>query len=204
MSINTIGGAMLSEAAPWEACATHIGHLLLSTRATDISGVSLGMQEAFHTWHAKTLELRANDGEIYLIGNGASASMASHCAADIMKNGHVRARVFTDMSLLTAVGNDEGYEKAFSLPLERYIRPHDMLVAVSSSGRSPNIMNAVGLAQQKGGHVVTLSAFDDDNPLRSAGDLNFYVPAPCYGWAESCHAAILHYWMDFFTNSARV
>jgi D-sedoheptulose 7-phosphate isomerase len=71
-----------------------------------------------------------------------------------------------------------------------------MLVAISSSGRSPNILAAVAVANRLALTVVTLSAMAPDNPLRASGSLNVYVPAETYGYAESCHAAILHHWMD--------
>jgi len=71
-----------------------------------------------------------------------------------------------------------------------------MLVAISSSGRSPNILAAVRVARQCRLNVVTLSAMKAGNQLRRRGTLNVYVPADTYGFAESCHAVILHHWMD--------
>jgi D-sedoheptulose 7-phosphate isomerase len=76
------------------------------------------------------------------------------------------------------------------------MRRGDVLVAVSSSGESPNILRAAEESHRLGGAVVTLSAMDPDNTLRKMGSLNFYVPASTYGMAESCHAAILHHWID--------
>ena len=76
-----------------------------------------------------------------------------------------------------------------------------MLVAISSSGQSPNILRGVKEAKRLGGIVVTLSAMNPENNLRSQGLLNFYVPAKSYGMAETCHAAILHYWMDLVVAS---
>ncbi|RLC10378.1 MAG: hypothetical protein DRI57_20490 [Deltaproteobacteria bacterium] len=71
-----------------------------------------------------------------------------------------------------------------------------MLVAISSSGNSPNVLAGCEMAMSLGGYVVTLSAMKSDNLLISQGNLNFYVPAETYGAAETCHAAILHFWMD--------
>ena len=176
--------------------------LLGRLQATDCAGTPLAVDDAFAAWGDMTADLRAHNGEAYFVGNGASAAMASHCAADIMKNGRVRARVFTDNAMITALGNDLSYERVFSEPLFWCMRPGDMLVAVSSSGASPNIISAVQAARRCRGLVVTLSAFKAANPLRGLGDLNFYVPAPTYGLAESCHAAILHYWVDRITAGA--
>ena len=74
----------------------------------------------------------------------------------------------------------------------------EMLVAISSSGQSLNVLKAVEVAAALGGYVVTLSGMAHDNPLRKLGHLNFYVPAKTYGYAEATHTAILHYWMDIF------
>ena len=71
-----------------------------------------------------------------------------------------------------------------------------MLVAISSSGSSPNVLKVIVTAKECGMHVITLSAMRGDNPARSAGNINAYVSADTYGAAETCHAAILHHWMD--------
>jgi len=133
---------------------------------------------------------------IFFVGNGASASMASHTAVDLAKNSRMHTEVFTDLALITAVGNDIGYDSVYSEPLRHRLEGGDMLVAISSSGMSPNILRAVEVARTQGGVVATLSAMSEDNALRRLGDLNFYVPARSYGFAESAHAAILHYWID--------
>jgi D-sedoheptulose 7-phosphate isomerase len=75
--------------------------------------------------------------------NGANASMVSHFGAEMAKNGGVRAMVFTDLSLLTAIANDVSYEDVYAEPLRWYMKRKDMVVAINSSGNSPNIVNAV-------------------------------------------------------------
>ena len=89
-----------------------------------------------------------------------------------------------------------GYEHIFAEPLRRRGQRGDMLVAISSSGRSPNVLAAIDVARRLHMTIVTLSAKDARNPLRARGDLNAYVAATTYGHAETCHAAILHHWMD--------
>lgn len=159
-------------------------------------GKELAQEEAFAWWHAATASTRDTNGTVYLIGNGASASMASHFAADLAKNGHLHTEVFSDLSLITAISNDMGYENVFAEPLKRRVQPCDLLVAISSSGGSVNILRAVDVAREAGTSIVTLSAMDEQNALRRLGSLNAYVPAETYGYAETCHTAILHYWMD--------
>jgi len=133
---------------------------------------------------------------IYLIGNGASASMASHFAADLTKNADLHTQVFTDTSLITAVANDLSYDMVFVAPLHRRLKAGDMVVAISSSGNSANVLKAAEFAAARKAMVVTLSAMQPDNALRQLGALNFWLPADTYGLAETGHAAILHHWMD--------
>lgn len=135
---------------------------------------------------------------VYFVGNGASASMASHFACDLAKMSGAPTEVFTDPALVTATGNDDGYEQVFAIPLRQRLRPGEVLVAVSSSGNSPNVVRAAEAARQLGGRVTSFTAMGPDNRLRALGDLNFYIPAKTYGMAESGHAALLHHLVDLF------
>jgi D-sedoheptulose 7-phosphate isomerase len=117
-------------------------------------------------------------------------------AADLAKNAHVHTEVFTDLALITAIANDLSFQEIFSEPLKRRLTQGDMVVAISSSGESPNILRAAETTRKLGGKVITLSAMNSENPLLHLGDLNFYIPAQAYGMAETCHAAILHPWID--------
>ncbi len=180
----------------WKIEVEAIERALGSLSFRDGAGNEIGADEGFAKWKELTVEIRNARRTIYLVGNGASASMASHMASDLSKNAGLHTHVFSDPSLLTAISNDIGYEDVFALPLKGRAVKGDMLVAISSSGKSPNILKAVKVARERDLSVVTLSAKDADNPLRSAGTLNAYVPAETYGLAESCHAAVLHHWMD--------
>jgi len=180
----------------WTKSVGEITKCLLSPRASDADSQPLDIDSAFDRWTDWTVQIREKKRTIFLIGNGASASMASHVAADLAKNAHVHTEVFTDLALITAIANDLSFQEIFSEPLKRRLVPGDMLVAISSSGRSANIIQAVQTTKILGGKVITLSAMQRNNPLHSLGDLNFYIPAPSYGMAETCHAAILHYWID--------
>lgn len=179
----------------WQDTIKDLARFLTALEITT-QGEALPSDTGFTLWQRMAETLRAEDRTLYLIGNGASASMASHFAADLSKNAHVRAQVFTDLSQLTAIGNDMAFEQIYAVPLSRYARGGDMLVAISSSGASPNILAGVAAARQRGVHVITLSGFCPGNPLRKLGDINFYVPAATYGMVETCHAAVLHFWMD--------
>ena len=180
----------------WTKNVDEIAKSLLSLTATDGDGKPLNIEAAFALWIDWTVQIREGKRTVFLIGNGASASMASHVAADLAKNAHVHTEVFTDLALITAIANDMSFQEIFSEPLKRRLVPGDMVVAISSSGRSANILQAAQTTRKLGGKVVTLSAMNSENPLRRLGDLNFYIPVQTYGMAETCHAAILHYWID--------
>lgn len=180
----------------WHSYTEKLAAVLSQVKFTDQQGESLTSDQAFESWQKLTVTVREQHRTVYLIGNGASASMASHFSADLAKNGHLHTQVFSDLSLLTAIGNDLGYSEIFAVPLERRAHPGDLLVAISSSGRSPNILSAARVARAKEMKVVTLTGFEPDNPLRRLGHINAHVSTGTYGLTETCHAAILHHWMD--------
>jgi D-sedoheptulose 7-phosphate isomerase len=163
---------------------------------TDRSGSVLSPSEGVARWVEMTRATQDRGGQLYIIGNGGSAGMASHMAADACKNGHLRAMAFNDAALLTATSNDLAYDQVFSLPLERLARPGDLLIAISSSGNSPNIVRALETSRRLSLDAVTLTGMQPDNRARSLGDVNFHVPLTRYGWTESAHQVILHYWFD--------
>lgn len=185
-----------SPADSWAEQVAAVSGALAQSSAFDHAGNLIQLDEAFARWRDLALATGTSANAVYLIGNGASASMASHFSADLAKNGRLHTQVFTDCSLMTAVANDLGYEQVFVEPLRRRGRKGDLLVAVSSSGKSPNVLLAACTARELGISVVTLTGKSPDNPLKAAGDINFHVPAQTYGMVETCHAALLHWWMD--------
>lgn len=163
---------------------------------TDGTGADIAPIDAVRRWVDLAHATHVRSRFVYFIGNGASAAMASHMAADACKNGHLRALAFNDPAMLTATGNDFSYDEVFSLPLERLAEAGDLLVTISSSGNSPNIIRALDACPALGVHAITLSGKGADNRSRTRGDLNFYVPLPRNGWTEPAHHVILHYWFD--------
>ena|SRR3989338_4398046 len=175
-----------------------LGDVLLKIEADGGRGKSmsleLGLEEA-----VKMVSTQANKRKkIIFIGNGGSAAIASHQSVDYWKNGGMRAIAFNDTSLLTCIGNDYGYPFVFEKPIEMFADDGDVLIAVSSSGKSDNILNGVKMAKKKGLTAITMSGFKSDNPLRSLGDINFYVPAPtgAYGFVEIAHLTLCHCIVD--------
>jgi len=161
---------------------------------------AMDVAEAFDEWVRLTRDGEEHGQHLYFIGNGASATMASHFAADACKNAGLSAMAFNDAALLTATANDVAFDEVFAVPLRRLARTGDLLVAISSSGNSTNILHAIAAARSLSIGVVTLTGMCSNNRARSLGDLNFYVPAPRYGWVECAHQLVLHYWLDLYLN----
>ncbi len=141
-------------------------------------------------------EKKRNGSHIFFIGNGGSAAIASHMTADFMKNGGMNTYCLYDNAVMTCMGNDYGYEHVFSKPLDFLLRKDDLLLAISSSGRSQNILNAVKVAHEKSADVVTFTGFGEGNPVMSSGDVNVYVPCSKYGIVESIHNLMLQEIVD--------
>lgn len=186
----------------WSTYRGHLTETLAALAVTGADGSLLDADAAFRTLADWVRHCATSKGRLYFVGNGASASMASHFAADIAKMSGAPAEVFTDPALVTAIGNDDGFENVFAIPLRQRMRPGEVLVAVSSSGNSPNVLRAAEAARELGGKVTTFSAMAPGNKLRALGDLNFYIPAQTYGMAESGHAALLHHLVDLFPKAS--
>lgn len=138
-------------------------------------------------------ETRSKSKTVYWIGNGGSNAICTHLSQDVMNKLNLRSFALNDASLLSCMSNDFGYENSFSKPVGKMISDGDLLIAISSSGNSENILRAVEKAHEKGAKIVTLSSFNDDNKLFTVdADLSFYLPAKLYGHAELGHAALLH------------
>ena len=133
---------------------------------------------------------------IYFIGNGGSAAIASHMTADFMKNGGMNTVSLYDNAVTTCMGNDYGYEHVFSKPLSFLAGKGDLLVAISSSGKSQNIVNSIDVAMEKGMSIISFTGFNDVNPARSKSDVSVYIPSHKYGIVESIHNLILQEIVD--------
>jgi D-sedoheptulose 7-phosphate isomerase len=176
---------------------TTLSDHLVRAEVTSASGKPIEMADAVNTVIALARRAHAAGNKLIFVGNGGSSSIASHMATDYSKNGDVRAMALNDAAMLTCLGNDLGYERVFSKQVELYARPDDLVIAISSSGRSANILNAVAAARAAKCAVVTFSGFTADNPLRRLGDINFYVDADRYGFVEIGHLTICHAILDF-------
>ena len=161
-------------------------------------GREMTMDETMEKWIDETARVSKEGKKVFFIGNGASATMAEHLGFDAMQNGLLKTINFAETSYLTAVSNDFSYEEVFLLKLERMAEPGDMLVSISSSGNSPNIVRALEYAKERGMYTVALSGMSADNKSRELSDLSIYVPAETYGLTESVHSGIMHGWLDMY------
>ena len=141
-------------------------------------------------------EHKLKQAHLFFIGNGGSSAIASHMTADFMKNGGMNTYSLYDNAVTTCMGNDYGYEYIFSHPLRFLGDEGDLLVAISSSGNSKNIVNAIQVAQEKKLRIVTLSGFQKNNRIINRGIYNIYVPSSHYGMVESIHNLILQQIVD--------
>ncbi len=174
-----------------------LSELLLSLQVTAQEGAVLSLDEGANKAVEIILSVKSASCKVMLIGNGGSAAIASHMQNDLCKAVGVRAMVFNEPPLLTALANDHGYGCVFERPAELWANTGDLLLAISSSGQSENILHAVRASVARGCQVITLSGFSADNPLRGMGDLNFYVPSPVYGYVELVHSALAHFLTDY-------
>lgn len=158
-------------------------------------------EEAMELTANKILDMHGAGKKMMFVGNGASAAISSHMATDFWKTNGIRAMAFNDPAGLTCISNDYGYSHVFEKPLEMFADPGDILIAISSSGQSENILKAAVAARKKRVAVVTLSGFNEDNPLSQMGDINFYVPSHNYGFVEVVHHAICHSLIDVINQS---
>jgi len=173
-----------------------LSQLMLATEVTDGDGRQLSLDDGAERAVQMIMEVGSTSHKVMLVGNGGSSSVVSHVQTDIIKCVGVKAMVFTEQSMLTAVSNDHGYETSFQRPVEWWAEQGDLLIAVSSSGKSENILRAVKTSVELGCLAITFSGFSSDNPLRTLGGVNFYVQDNGYGYVETAHAALTHFITD--------
>lgn len=125
--------------------------------------------------------------KIILIGNGGSAALASHVSVDLTKNAKIRSVNFNEADLLTCFSNDYGYQKVFSKSLDFYADKGDIVIIISSSGCSKNLLEAAKIAKKKKLILFTLTGFSKSNPLKKMGQINLWVNSKAYNIVETIH-----------------
>lgn len=128
-----------------------------------------------------------NKNKVIIVGNGGSASIASHVAIDLTKAAKIRSVNFNESSLLTCFSNDYGYENWVSNALKAYADNGDVVILISSSGMSANIINGAKQANSMGLKLITLSGFSEKNSLKSLGNINLWLNSSNYNFVETVH-----------------
>ena len=164
--------------------------------ATNATGEEFDLSEVMAVAMERAQTTHDSGNKLMFIGNGGSSTIASHMAEDYTKAGGIRTLAFNDPAFLTCLANDLGFDQVFASQIEMFAQPGDMLVAISSSGNSQNILNGALAAKKRGCWVMTLSGFTPENLLRNMGDINVYVPSSEYGFVEITHLAVCHAMLD--------
>lgn len=179
-----------------EQASSQFAQLLSAGKFNDRQGQSLDAEMVIQQVLNEFIRVKESQAKILVLGNGGSAAIASHVITDLRNVGGLCAITLHEAAPLTCYTNDFGYEQAFAKQVGAFANSDDLLIAISSSGQSPNIINAALIANQKGLRVMTLSGFKADNPLRKLGSWNYWLDSSHYGMVELGHLFVLHYITD--------
>jgi len=167
--------------------------------------INCGMQaidvELLISISKKIKEVKANNGKVIIVGNGGSAAIASHVSIDFTKAAQIRSVTFNESSLLTCFSNDYGYDRWVEKALDFYADKQDMVILISSSGQSKNIINGAIKAKDMGLPLVTLSGFSSKNNLRELGDINLWIDSTEYNIIEIVHQTWILSIIDYIISN---
>ena len=138
--------------------------------------------------------------KVYIVGNGGSASIASHVSVDFTKIARIPSATFNNSNLITCFANDYGYENWVLEAIKAYTNKNDLIILISSSGTSNNIVNAAKYCKSNKINLITFSGFNKDNPLSKLGNINFHIDSNKYNYIEMSHHIILLTLVDIFAE----
>jgi D-sedoheptulose 7-phosphate isomerase len=141
-----------------------------------------------------------NGGKVYIVGNGGSSSIASHVSVDLAKVAKIPSDTFNNANLITCFANDYGHDNWVTEAAKAYIKKNDIIILISSSGASKNIVNAAKYCKENCTPLITLSGFYMNNPLSKLGNINFYVKSKNYNYIEMSHHIIPLSIVNIFTQ----
>ena len=141
-----------------------------------------------------------NGGKVYIVGNGGSSSIASHVSVDFAKVAKIPSDTFNNSNLITCFANDYGHDNWVTEAIKSYMQKNDIIILISSSGTSKNIVNAASYCNDNKIPLITLSGFNLDNPLSKLGDVNIHVKSQDYNYIEMSHHIILVSMVDVFVH----
>ena len=131
--------------------------------------------------------VNCKNGKVVLFGNGGSAAIASHVAVDLVKNASIKSTTYNEYDLITCLSNDYGFDRWMEKAVEYYCSENDLVILISSSGNSANVVNAGKKCKEMGIDLVTFTGFDSNNKLKQLGNLNFWLDSRAYNIVEMTH-----------------
>tara|TARA_A100001035_G_scaffold280042_1_gene283680 strand:- start:3224 stop:3823 length:600 start_codon:yes stop_codon:yes gene_type:complete len=147
------------------------------------------------------INIKNKKAKLIFIGNGASASLASHAATDFTKQANVKGIAFNDHNLITALSNDHGYENWVNKALEFYSCPEDLVVFISVSGNSQNLINGMKFAKSNSIKTASLTGASEQNYIKVNSDFSLWVNSKAYNIVESIHTIWLTLIIDLLVGS---
>ena len=133
-------------------------------------------------------DVKKNNNKVMIFGNGGSAAIASHVSVDLTKNAKIKSTNYNEADLITCFSNDYGYERWIEKAVEFYADKNDVLILISSSGKSLNMINGARIAKSKKiSKIITFTGHENNNPLSKLGDINFWINSKAYNFIENTH-----------------
>ena len=154
---------------------------LININSNEIKKKLINLKKIFIT-------TKKNRKKILIFGNGGSAAIASHFSVDLTKNAKIRCTNYNEPDLITCFSNDFGYERWVEMAIKYYGNKGDVLIVISSSGKSKNMINAcIAARKKKFSKIITLTGHLVNNPVKKLGDINLWVNSKAYNYIENIH-----------------
>ena len=141
-----------------------------------------------------------SDNKIYIIGNGGSSSIASHVSVDFVKAAGIKSETFNNPNIITCFANDYGHDNWVKETIKAYCSKNDLIIIISSSGKSNNLVNAAKYCKENNYDLITFTGFDKNNDISKLGKINFHVNSREYNYIEMAHHIILVSIVDIFAK----
>ena len=169
---------------------------LLETNNESIKKQLLTLKKIF-------INLQKKKKKILIFGNGGSASIASHFSVDLSKNAKIRCVNFNETNLITCYSNDYGYKNWVKMAINHFGDKEDILIVISSSGKSKNIINAcIAAKKKKFSKIITFTGHSSENPVKKLGDINLWINSKAYNHIENIHQFWLLLLVDLIIGKA--
>jgi D-sedoheptulose 7-phosphate isomerase len=148
------------------------------------------------------LDVKKKNNRVFFFGNGGSSAICSHIATDLVKNIKIKSFSLHDFDLVTCFSNDFGFQNWIQKAIDRYvIKKKDIVILISSSGKSQNMLKAAKFCKKNSIYLITLTGFNKNNPLKKLGNINLWVNSNLYNFVEVAHLQVLAYIVDMLSSA---